>query len=111
MGKTIRYKNGVHIEKLYFIIFGLYDRGNEDGHEEVICIRNFKSFYFYCYNAGGTVCPMSVPIMGIAPEFSTSVQSTYNAAIYLGASNQLTNILTSERCRRGVRAHFLNALV
>lgn len=36
---------------------------------------------------------MSVPIMGIAPEFSTSVQSTYNAAIYLGATNQLTNIL------------------
>lgn len=47
VGKTIRYKNGVHIEKLYFIIFGLYDRGNEDGHEEVICIQEVSRTFIF----------------------------------------------------------------
>lgn len=47
VGKTIRYKNGVHIEKLYFIIFGLYDRGNEDGLEEVIYTQEISRAFIF----------------------------------------------------------------
>lgn len=47
----------------------------------------------------GTVGLMSVPVMGIAPESPVSTQTIYNAALYLGIGNQLTNIL---RCGRGV---------
>jgi phytoene synthase len=31
--------------------------------------------------------------MGIAPDSLVSAQSVYNAALYLGIGNQLTNIL------------------
>ncbi|CAA2954794.1 phytoene synthase 2, chloroplastic-like isoform X1 [Olea europaea var. sylvestris] len=54
---------------------------------------NFEELYQYCYYVAGTVGLMSVPIMGIAPESSLSTQSIYNAALYLGIGNQLTNIL------------------
>ncbi|KAL2557143.1 Phytoene synthase [Forsythia ovata] len=54
---------------------------------------NFEELYLYCYYVAGTVGLMSVPIMGIAPESSLSAQRIYNAALYLGIGNQLTNIL------------------
>ncbi|KAL2540852.1 Phytoene synthase [Abeliophyllum distichum] len=54
---------------------------------------NFEELYQYCYYVAGTVGLMSVPIMGIAPESSLSAQRIYNAALYLGIGNQLTNIL------------------
>ncbi|XP_061360583.1 phytoene synthase 2, chloroplastic-like [Gastrolobium bilobum] len=55
--------------------------------------RNFQELYLYCYYVAGTVGLMSVPIMGIAPESHIPAQSVYNAALYLGIGNQLTNIL------------------
>ncbi|KAK9273368.1 hypothetical protein L1049_018178 [Liquidambar formosana] len=55
--------------------------------------ENFKELYLYCYYVAGTVGLMSVPIMGIAPESPLSAQTIYNAALYLGIGNQLTNIL------------------
>ncbi|XP_044506023.1 phytoene synthase 2, chloroplastic-like [Mangifera indica] len=55
--------------------------------------ENFQELYLYCYYVAGTVGLMSVPIMGIAPESAVSTQSIYNAALYLGVGNQLTNIL------------------
>ncbi|KAJ0021568.1 hypothetical protein Pint_31369 [Pistacia integerrima] len=55
--------------------------------------ENFQELYLYCYYVAGTVGLMSVPIMGIAPESVVSTQSVYNAALYLGVGNQLTNIL------------------
>ncbi|KAL0459884.1 UNVERIFIED_CONTAM: Bifunctional 15-cis-phytoene synthase, chromoplastic [Sesamum latifolium] len=54
---------------------------------------NFQELYLYCYYVAGTVGLMSVPVMGIAPESSLSAQTIYNAALYLGIGNQLTNIL------------------
>lgn len=54
---------------------------------------NFQELYLYCYYAGGTVGLMSVPVMGMDPDSSASAQSIYNAALYLGIGNQLTNIL------------------
>ncbi|KAH9740692.1 hypothetical protein KPL70_002310 [Citrus sinensis] len=36
---------------------------------------------------------MSVPVMGIAPDSSSSAQSIYNGALNLGVGNQLTNFL------------------
>ncbi|KAK6141820.1 hypothetical protein DH2020_024436 [Rehmannia glutinosa] len=54
---------------------------------------NFEELYLYCYYVAGTVGLMSVPVMGIAPESSLSAQTIYNAALYLGIGNQLTNIL------------------
>lgn len=55
--------------------------------------ENFQELYLYCYYAGGTVGLMSVPVMGIDPDSSASDRSIYNAALYLGIGNQLTNIL------------------
>ncbi|KAJ8770131.1 hypothetical protein K2173_011226 [Erythroxylum novogranatense] len=55
--------------------------------------ENFHELYLYCYCVAGTVGLMRVHVMGIAPESSSSVQSIYNAALYLGIGNQLTNIL------------------
>ncbi|KAJ4847000.1 Syntaxin-like protein psy1 [Turnera subulata] len=55
--------------------------------------ENFSELYLYCYYVAGTVGLMSVPIMGIAPESSVSVQTIYSAALNLGIGNQLTNIL------------------
>ncbi|KAK2978916.1 hypothetical protein RJ640_019231 [Escallonia rubra] len=55
--------------------------------------EDFQELYLYCYYAAGTVGLMTVPIMGIAPESAISKQSIYNAALYLGIGNQLTNIL------------------
>ncbi|KAG6679522.1 hypothetical protein I3843_14G134900 [Carya illinoinensis] len=57
------------------------------------CYENFQELYLYCYYVAGTVGLMSVPVMGIAPESLVSAQSIYNAALYLGIGNQLTNIL------------------
>ncbi|KAG8387355.1 hypothetical protein BUALT_Bualt02G0012800 [Buddleja alternifolia] len=54
---------------------------------------NFQELYLYCYYVAGTVGLMSVPVMGIAPESLLSAQTIYNAALYLGIGNQLTNIL------------------
>ncbi|KAK4409230.1 Phytoene synthase, chloroplastic [Sesamum angolense] len=54
---------------------------------------NFQELYLYYYYVAGTVGLMSVPVMGIAPESSLSAQTIYNAALYLGIGNQLTNIL------------------
>ena len=54
---------------------------------------NFKELYLYCYYVAGTVGLMSVPVMGIAPESAASAPTIYNAALYLGIGNQLTNIL------------------
>ncbi|XP_011048242.1 PREDICTED: phytoene synthase 2, chloroplastic-like [Populus euphratica] len=54
---------------------------------------NFQELYLYCYYVAGTVGLMSVPVMGIAAESEASAQSIYNAALYLGIGNQLTNIL------------------
>lgn len=54
---------------------------------------NFQELYLYCYYAGGTVGLMSVPVMGMDPDSSASAQRIYNAALYLGIGNQLTNIL------------------
>ncbi|KAJ7955406.1 Phytoene synthase [Quillaja saponaria] len=55
--------------------------------------ETFQELYLYCYYVAGTVGLMSVPIMGIAPESLVSPQTIYNAALYLGIGNQLTNIL------------------
>ncbi|XP_034220499.1 phytoene synthase 2, chloroplastic-like isoform X2 [Prunus dulcis] len=55
--------------------------------------QNFQELYLYCYYVAGTVGLMSVPVMGIAPDSLISAQSTYDAALYLGIGNQLTNIL------------------
>ncbi|KAL6203937.1 hypothetical protein ACLB2K_021207 [Fragaria x ananassa] len=55
--------------------------------------QNFQELYLYCYYVAGTVGLMSVPVMGIAPDSLNSTQSTYDAALYLGIGNQLTNIL------------------
>nr|TKS12270.1 hypothetical protein D5086_0000065540 [Populus alba] len=54
---------------------------------------NFQELYLYCYYVAGTVGLMSVPVMEIAAESEASAQSIYNAALYLGIGNQLTNIL------------------
>ncbi|XP_059628803.1 phytoene synthase 2, chloroplastic-like [Cornus florida] len=54
---------------------------------------SFEELYLYCYYVAGTVGLMSVPVMGIAPDSSVSAQRVYNAALYLGIANQLTNIL------------------
>ncbi|CAI9106738.1 OLC1v1005957C1 [Oldenlandia corymbosa var. corymbosa] len=55
--------------------------------------ENFEELCLYCYYVAGTVGLMSVPVMGIAPESAVSSQSIYDAAVYLGIGNQLTNIL------------------
>ncbi|XP_010046684.2 phytoene synthase 2, chloroplastic [Eucalyptus grandis] len=55
--------------------------------------ENFQELYLYCYYVAGTVGLMSVPVMGITVDSSISNQSIYNAALYLGIGNQLTNIL------------------
>lgn len=55
--------------------------------------ESFQELYLYCYYVAGTVGLMSVPVMGIAPESSVSAHTIYNAALYLGIGNQLTNIL------------------
>lgn len=55
--------------------------------------QNFRELYLYCYYVAGTVGLMSVPVMGIALDSSSSAQCIYNAALYLGIGNQLTNIL------------------
>lgn len=55
--------------------------------------KNFQELYLYCYYVAGTVGLMSVPVMGIPPESPVSAQSIYDAALYLGIGNQLTNIL------------------
>lgn len=55
--------------------------------------KNFEELYLYCYYVAGTVGLMSVPIMGIASDSLFPVQRVYDAALYLGIGNQLTNIL------------------
>ncbi|XVF04553.1 hypothetical protein REPUB_Repub05bG0093400 [Reevesia pubescens] len=55
--------------------------------------KNFQELYLYCYYVAGTVGFMSVPVMGIAPDSPVSNHTIYNAALYLGIGNQLTNIL------------------
>ncbi|KAK9224343.1 hypothetical protein WN943_009376 [Citrus x changshan-huyou] len=55
--------------------------------------ENLQELYLYCYYVAGTVGLMSVPVMGIAPDSSSSAQSIYNGALNLGVGNQLTNFL------------------
>ncbi|KAI9075801.1 hypothetical protein K1719_042287 [Acacia pycnantha] len=55
--------------------------------------KNFEELHQYCYYVAGTVGLMSVPVMGIAAESLLPAQTIYNAALYLGLGNQLTNIL------------------
>ncbi|KAJ7980560.1 Phytoene synthase [Quillaja saponaria] len=55
--------------------------------------ETFQELYLYCYYVAGTVGLMTVPVMGIAPESLVPTQTIYNAALYLGIGNQLTNIL------------------
>ncbi|KAE8665057.1 Phytoene synthase [Hibiscus syriacus] len=55
--------------------------------------ESFQELYLYFYYVARTVGIMSVPVMGIAPESSVSAPTIYNAALYLGIGNQLTNIL------------------
>ncbi|XP_028759738.1 phytoene synthase 2, chloroplastic-like [Neltuma alba] len=55
--------------------------------------KNFEELYLYCYYVAGTVGLMSVPVMGIAAESLLPAQTIYDAALYLGIGNQLTNIL------------------
>ncbi|KAL5976735.1 platinum sensitivity [Asimina triloba] len=65
--------------------------------------QNFQELYLYCYYVAGTVGLMSVPVMGIAPDATASTSNIYNAALYLGIGNQLTNILrdVGEDAQRG----------
>ena len=53
----------------------------------------FDELYEYCYRVAGTVALMSVPIMGIAPDYRGPSEPVYRAALGLGMANQLTNIL------------------
>ena len=53
----------------------------------------FDELYEYCYRVAGTVALMSVPIMGICPQYRGPVEPVYRAALALGLANQLTNIL------------------
>lgn len=55
--------------------------------------NNFQELYLYCYYVAGTVGLMTVPIMGIAQDSVAPIQNIYDAALYLGIGNQLTNIL------------------
>lgn len=55
--------------------------------------NNFDELYLYCYYVAGSVGLVSVPVMGIAPESKATTESVYAAALALGLSNQLTNIL------------------
>ncbi|GLT82393.1 hypothetical protein SLE2022_007760 [Rubroshorea leprosula] len=55
--------------------------------------QNLQELYFYCYYVTGAIGLMSVPVMGIVPESHVPAQSIYNAALYLGIGNRLTNIL------------------
>lgn len=55
--------------------------------------KNFQELYLYCYYVAGTVGIMSVSAMGIPPESLVYARSIYDAALYLGIGNQLTNIL------------------
>ena len=54
---------------------------------------NFEELYEYCYRVAGTVALMSVPIMGISPDYEGPEEPVYRAALGLGMANQLTNIL------------------
>ncbi|KAE9615082.1 hypothetical protein Lal_00048437 [Lupinus albus] len=65
--------------------------------------KNFDELYHYCYYVAGTVGLMSVPIMGISPYSEATTVSVYNAALFLGIANQLTNILrdVGEDANRG----------
>ena len=53
----------------------------------------FEELYEYCYRVAGTVALMSVPIMGIAADYTGPTEPVYRAALGLGMANQLTNIL------------------
>ncbi|KAH0682539.1 hypothetical protein KY285_020051 [Solanum tuberosum] len=55
--------------------------------------NNFDELYLYCYYVASTVGLMSVPDMGIAPESKATTESVYNAALAVGITIQLTNIL------------------
>ncbi|XP_021773236.1 phytoene synthase 2, chloroplastic-like [Chenopodium quinoa] len=55
--------------------------------------ENDEELELYCYYVAGTVGLMTVPIIGISPEYVSSAQSIYKAAISMGIGDQLTNIL------------------
>lgn len=55
--------------------------------------KNFQELYLYCYYVAGTIGLMSVPVMSILTYPHISTQRIYDAALYLGIGNQLTNIL------------------
>ncbi|MCO5584385.1 hypothetical protein L7F22_038311 [Adiantum nelumboides] len=54
---------------------------------------NFDELYLYCFYVAGTVGLMTVPVMGVDPQSQATTESVYNAALALGISNHLTNIL------------------
>jgi phytoene synthase len=55
--------------------------------------ENFDELYEYCYRVAGTVGLMSVPVMGVDPDYENDKEEIYGAALGLGLANQLTNIL------------------
>jgi len=55
--------------------------------------ETFDELYEYCYRVAGTVGLMSVPVMGVDPNFEADKEEIYGAALGLGLANQLTNIL------------------
>nr|AAT28184.1 phytoene synthase [Dunaliella salina] len=55
--------------------------------------QTFDELYEYCYRVAGTVGLMTVPVMGIDPNYKGPLDKVYRAALALGTANQLTNIL------------------
>ncbi|XP_021858139.1 phytoene synthase 2, chloroplastic [Spinacia oleracea] len=55
--------------------------------------ENYEELELYCYYVSGTGGLMTIPIAGISPEFASSTESVYKAALSLGTAFQLTNIL------------------
>nr|ABY50091.1 phytoene synthase [Dunaliella salina] len=55
--------------------------------------HTFDELYEYCYRVAGTVGLMTMPVMGIDPNYKGPIDKVYKAALALGTANQLTNIL------------------
>lgn len=55
--------------------------------------QTYDELYEYCYRVAGTVGLMSMPVMGISPQYKGPMDTVYRAALALGTANQLTNIL------------------
>eukprot|EP00798_Chlamydomonas_sp_ICE-L_P032138 gene32138-16663_t len=55
--------------------------------------ETYDELYEYCYRVAGTVSLMSMPVMGIDPNYKGPMDAVYKSALALGTANQLTNIL------------------